>query len=187
MASASKPILILWVAGALIGTAWGMLDNRADAGVRSVGYGPPGPAGQQGVSGKDGSQGPVGPIGLQGVAGQNGKDGAAGQNGAAGPQGIQGPAGPKASTFVCNATITESMLLAISSGIRIVANIACTGVLTTDILEVYPTSPTTFPTGYAVHHALPTAAGKFSAVLSVPALGIGASYTIPVAVYAVNR
>ncbi|MBP1179974.1 hypothetical protein [Methylobacterium sp. PvR107] len=59
--------------------------------------------------------------------------------------------------------------------------------LTTDVLEVYPTAPGTFPDGYAVHHALPTAANTMKVVLSVPAIGIGGSYSIPVAVYAVNR
>lgn len=79
------------------------------------------------------------------------------------------------------------MLVAASSGIRSKAGIACSGVLATDVLEVYPTAPGAFPDGYAVHHALPTAANTFKAVLSVPQLGIGASYSIPVAVYSVNR
>ncbi len=79
------------------------------------------------------------------------------------------------------------MLISVSSGIRSKAGITCSGVLTTDVLEVYPTNSAGLPEGYAVHHALPTAANTFRAVLSVPALGIGASYSIPVAVYAVNR
>lgn len=89
--------------------------------------------------------------------------------------------------FVCNATIGETMLISVSSGIRSKTGITCSGVLTTDVLEVYPTTSAGLPEGYAVHHALPTAANTFRAVLSVPALGIGASYSIPVAVYAVNR
>lgn len=75
------------------------------------------------------------------------------------------------------------MLLAISSGIRERAGVSCTGVLTTDILEIYPTS---LPTGYAVHHAIPTAANTFRATISQPGLTLGASYSIPVAVYRVN-
>lgn len=59
--------------------------------------------------------------------------------------------------------------------------------LTTDLLEVYPTSPSTFPNGYAIHHALPTAANTFKAVMNVPLLSVAGSYSIPVAVYAVNR
>lgn len=41
--------------------------------------------------------------------------------------------------------------------------------------------------GVAVHHAIPTAANTFRAVLQAPALALGASYSIPVAVYVVNR
>lgn len=104
-----------------------------------------------------------------------------------GMEGPAGPPGPKASQFVCSATIGESTLVALGSGIRIVQGIACPGVLTTDLLEVYPTAPASFPAGYAVHHALPTAANTFKAVLSAPPLSIGASYAIPVAIYAVNR
>ena len=76
------------------------------------------------------------------------------------------------------------MLAAVSSGIRERAGVTCTGVLATDILEVYPT---TLPSGYAVHHAIPTAANTFRATISQPGIAIGASYSIPVAVYAVNR
>jgi hypothetical protein len=79
------------------------------------------------------------------------------------------------------------MLVSVSSGVRSKAGVTCSGVLTTDVLEVYPTAPASLPDGYAVHHALPTAANTFRAVLSVPQLGVGASYSIPVAVYAVNR
>lgn len=65
--------------------------------------------------------------------------------------------------------------------------VSCAGVLTTDILEVYPTSPGTFPAGYAIHHALPTAANTFKAVVNVPLLSVATTYSIPVAVYSVNR
>ncbi|MGA4552368.1 hypothetical protein [Methylorubrum aminovorans] len=41
--------------------------------------------------------------------------------------------------------------------------------------------------GIALHHAIPTAANTFRAVVQTPALTLGASYSIPVAVYAVNR
>lgn len=70
------------------------------------------------------------------------------------------------------------------SGIRERSGVACSGVLASDILEIYPTS---LPTGFAVHHAIPTAANTFRATLSMPALAVGASYSIPVAVYSVNR
>ncbi len=41
--------------------------------------------------------------------------------------------------------------------------------------------------GYAVHHAFPTAANTLRVILQVPAITIGGSYSIPVAIYAVNR
>lgn len=67
------------------------------------------------------------------------------------------------------------------------ANVACAGVLTTDILEIYPNDLSKLSAGYAVHHAMPTAAGRFTAVLSVPPVQVLSAYSIPVAVYAVNR
>ncbi|WP_060845913.1 hypothetical protein [Methylobacterium aquaticum] len=76
------------------------------------------------------------------------------------------------------------MLAAVSSGIRERAGVTCMGLLSTDILEVYPT---TLPSGYAVHHAIPTAANTFRATISQPGIALGATYSIPVAVYAVNR
>lgn len=65
--------------------------------------------------------------------------------------------------------------------------------LTTDVLVAYPTSLASLQgvggasNGIAVHHAIPTAANTFRAVIQTPGLTVGASYSIPVAVYAVNR
>ncbi len=85
---------------------------------------------------------------------------------------------------MCNATITETIALAVTlAGIRERAGVACAGVLTTDILEVYPTA---LPTGFAVHHVIPTAANTIRATISGPALAIGTAYSIPVAIYRVN-
>lgn len=166
--------------------------DKGDVGAK----GDAGPAGAPGATGQLGPAGPTGPAGKDGVAGAAGPKGDAGLSGApgaTGPQGPVGPAGPKASTFVCNATITETALLAISSGIRIAPATACAGVLTTDVLIAYPTSLASLQgvggvsNGVAVHHAIPTAANTFRAVIQAPALALGASYSIPVAVYAVNR
>lgn len=132
------------------------------------------------------------------MAGPVGATGAKGDQGVPGPVGATGPAG-KGTTFLCNATLSETVLLGISAGFRVTPETNCTGVLTTDILMIYPTSLASFGTqgaataaqGYAantaVHHAIPTAAGKFRAVISAPAIALGATYSIPVAVYAVNR
>lgn len=149
--------------------------------------GPPGPAGQVGATGATGPAGQTGPAGASGPAGQQGSIGPKGDTGAT------GAAGPRSSTFVCNATITETALIAISSGIRISPATTCAGVLTTDVLIAYPTSLASLQgvggvsNGVAVHHAIPTAANTFRAVLQAPALALGASYSIPVAIYVVNR
>ncbi|MHC2016320.1 hypothetical protein [Methylobacterium sp. CM6247] len=84
-------------------------------------------------------------------------------------------------------------MLAISSGTRVTPAATCAGVLTTDVLVAHPTSLASLTTalgvsnGIAIHHAIPTAANTFRAVINAPALALGASYSIPVAVYAVNR
>lgn len=106
---------------------------------------------------------------------------------------MTGPAGPKSTTFVCNTTIAETVALAISAGTRITPAVTCAGVLTTDVLVAYPTSIASLTgalglsNGIAIHHAIPTATNTFRAVINAPALALGASYSIPVAVYAVNR
>ena len=129
-------------------------------------------------SAADGARGPAGP------AGPAGATGAAGAAGAQGPQGVQGPTGPRGSTFVCSATLTDQQLVGVSAGLKEKSGVVCAGVLTTDILEVYPT---TLPTGYAVHHALPSAAGALRIVYMSPAVTVLSNASIPLSVYAVNR
>lgn len=65
--------------------------------------------------------------------------------------------------------------------------IACTGIRTTDLLEIYPTDPSKVIEGVAIHHAFPTAANTLRLVYSVPAVTLLTNLNIPVAVYAVNR
>jgi hypothetical protein len=66
-------------------------------------------------------------------------------------------------------------------------------VLTTDVLVAYPTSLASLKNalgqsnGMAVQHAFPTAVNTIQGIVSLPALALGASYSIPVAVYSVNR
>lgn len=170
--------------------------------------GMPGPAGPQGVQGAKGDKGDAGqkgetgaqgPQGLQGVPGVAGQPGVKGDAGPQGPQGVagqagtpgatgpQGPAGPKASTFVCNTTLADTIAIGLSSGVKSKTGVTCSGVLTTDVLEVYPTSPSTVIEGVAIHHAFPTAANTLRLVYSVPAVTLLTAISIPVAVYAVNR
>lgn len=147
---------------------------------RTGAAGPQGEPGVKGETGNQGERGAAGPIGPQGAAG-------------ASIVGPQGPAGPKSSTFVCNATLTEAIPLGASSGTRISPEATCAGVLTTDILVAYPTSLASLTNalgasnGFAVHHVLPSKAGAVKAVLMIPPITLVTTYTIPVAVYAVNR
>lgn len=168
---------------------------------RDGGPGAPGPQGAAGAKGDAGPPGPVGAAGATGPAGQTGPAGAsgpAGQQGSIGPKGdtgATGPAGPRSLTFVCNATVAEAASLTnlISGGVRISPATTCAGVLATDVLTAYPTSLASLQgvggvsNGIAVHHAIPVAANSFRAVIQTPGLTVGASYSIPVAIYVVNR
>jgi len=143
------------------------------------------PAFGQGVtatsSAADGAKGDKGDAGPAGATGATGPSGAAGPAGAAG---AAGPAGPKASQFVCTTTLTDLQIAGANLTVKEKSGIACTGVLTTDILEVYPT---TLPVGVAVHHALPSGANALRVVYMLPAVTLLTNYSIPLSVYAVNR
>jgi hypothetical protein len=80
--------------------------------------------------------------------------------------------------------LSAQQLVGVAAGVAEKSGIACSGVLTTDILEVYPT---TLPTGFAVHHALPTAANTLRIVFNMPAVTLLTNYSVPLSVYAVNR
>lgn len=154
--------------------------------------GPAGPQGAKGdkgdvgASGAAGTQGPKGDVGAAGATGPVGPAGAQGQAGAKGETGAQGPVG-KGLTLLCNTTVSETVIVALSAGIRTRDGVACPGVLATDLLVVIPTAGAAALQGYAIHHAFPTAANTLRVILAVPALAVAASYSIPVAVYAVNR
>ncbi len=71
--------------------------------------------------------------------------------------------------------------------LRSFPGISCPGVQTTDLLEIYPANAAALPSGWALHHALPTAAGIMTAVTNTPVISVATTYSIPVAVYSVNR
>lgn len=75
-------------------------------------------------------------------------------------------------------------LVGVAAGVSEKTGVACSGVLVTDILEVYPT---TLPAGFAVHHAIPTAANTLRIVYNMPAVTLLTNYSVPLSVYAVNR
>jgi hypothetical protein len=133
------------------------------------------------ADGVKGDKGDAGPAGQQGSTGSTGPGGAAGP---AGATGATGPAGPKASQFVCATTLTDLQVAGANLTVKEKSGVACSGVLTTDILEVYPT---TLPVGVAVHHALPSGANALRVVYMLPAVTLLTNYSIPLSVYAVNR
>jgi hypothetical protein len=168
--------------------------------VRSMGIGPrgkigpPGPQGQPGQIGPTGGPGIQGPkgdtgaagVGIQGPKGDTGGKGDTGPTGLTGPTGPTGPVGPSGATLIGTVTLAENLLLAVSAGLRTVS-VPLAGSLTTDNILIFPTAPASFPAGYAIHTAYVSPAGTLKVVLSVPALAIGASYSIPCKVYAFGR
>lgn len=73
----SRALAVVIVVG-FAGLSWGLFESGADAGIRSMGYGPIGPAGPQGAVGQTG---PAGATGSAGPAGQPGGTGATGPSG----------------------------------------------------------------------------------------------------------
>lgn len=133
--------------------------------IRSPGYGLKGPKGDTGLKGDAGAIGPAGPKGDVGTAG------AAGSNGAPGL------------TFLGNVTVSETLLISLSLGMKRMT-LPLTGVATgTKILAVPNGTPSA---GCEVVNAYPASANNVSIGYYVPALGIGATYTIPVSVYRVS-
>lgn len=98
----------------------------------------------------------------------------------------RGSDGTPATTLLGTVTITESMTVAIGAGLRRVTVTTPTGwnVKSGDDLVFAPLS---LPAGnYALHNAIVTAANTVQVVLTVPALALLASYSIPCRVRRLN-
>lgn len=158
-------------------------------GVRSPG---PGARGQKGDTGATGATGPAGAQGVQGVAGSTGATGAKGDTGSTGPQGPigltgatgpQGPAGVADLTLLGSVTVSETLLISLSLGMKRMT-LPLTGVTTGMRLLAVPNGVPS--AGCEVVNAYPASANNVSIGYYVPALGIGATYTIPVSVFRVN-
>lgn len=80
-------------------------------------------------------------------------------------------------------TLSESALVVISAGIRILT-FTISGVVAGEPLLASPNIA--MPAGYAVHTAIATAANTVQVTLSIPALAIGASYSIPCKIIALR-
>ena len=82
--------------------------------------------------------------------------------------------------LVGNVTVTETLLVSLSLGMKRMT-LALSGVTTGDKLLAIPNGAPS--TGCEVVNAYPASANNVSIGYYVPALGIGATYTIPVSVY----
>lgn len=83
-------------------------------------------------------------------------------------------------TFVGNVTVSETLLISLSLGMKRMA-LTLSGVASGDRLLAVPAGAPSV--GCEVVNAYPAGANSVSIGYYVPALGIGATYTIPVAVY----
>jgi len=158
--------------------------SMGDAGAQGP-IGPQGPTGATGAKGDTGAVGPAGATGAQGAKGDTGATGAKGDTGATGPQGPAGTPAPTTGRLVLLGTInvTETLLISLALGMKR-KTFALTGVTATDTLIAIPTAAPT--TGCEVVNAYPASAGNVSIGYYTPLLGIGATYTIPIAVYKVT-
>jgi len=88
-------------------------------------------------------------------------------------------------TLVGNVTVTETTLLSLALGMKRMT-LPLTGIATTDMgrLVVIPNGTST--TGCEVQNAYPVGANSVSIGYFTPALGLGATYTIPVSVYRIT-
>jgi len=86
-------------------------------------------------------------------------------------------------TLVGNVTVTETLLISLSLGVKRMT-LPLAGIVTTDKLIAIPNGNPT--TGCEMINVYPISAGNVSVGYFVPALGIGATYTIPVSVFRIS-
>lgn len=133
--------------------------------------GVPGPKGDKGDTGAKGETGSQGPQGLPGAQGP------------AGVQGVKGDTGPSGSTFIGNVIVTETLLVSLALGTKRMTR-PLSGVGASDKLLAVPNGVPT--AGCEVLNAYPAGANQVSVGYYTPALGIAATYTIPVSIYRMN-
>jgi len=169
--------------------------------------GPQGPIGNTGPTGPSGSVGPTGPTGATGLTGNQGPTGPTGPTGPAGANATLGNATPLAAgaasagsstsgarddhrhplqagtlTNLGNVTISETLLISLALGIqRKTATLS--GVAVGDKLLFAPNGVPT--AGCEAVNVYASATNQVTVSCFLPALGIGATYSIPVTVYKV--
>lgn len=174
-----------------------------------------GDTGAQGPTGSTGATGPQGTAGSAGTTGAAGATGPKGDTGATGPAGSSAPATPLSDAappalaktaaagtstsaargdhahplpagrleLVGTYTQSETMVVSLNVGVaRRSATLA--GVLATDkLLAILSGGPTA---GCELLNVYATAANTISIGLYLPALGVGATYSVPIAVYRIT-
>lgn len=183
------------------------------AGIQGV-AGAKGDVGVQGVAGPTGAAGPKGDTGLTGSQGAKGDTGATGATGTAGSNATATPLGnaaPKALgtatagtsanaahedhihplplgllQFVGNVTVTETTLVALGLGMKRMT-LPLTGITAADMGKLVVIPNGTATTGCEVQNAYPTTtAGQVSVGYFTPALGLAATYSIPVSIFRIT-
>lgn len=130
------------------------------------------------AKGKDGATGPQGAKGDTGAQGIQGVKGDTGDTGAAAPTNGR-------LTLIGNVTVTETTLLSLALGMKRMT-LPLTGITTADMGKLVVIPNGTATAGCEVQNAYPVAANSVSIGYFTPALGLGATYTIPVAVYRIT-
>lgn len=143
-----------------------------------------GPAGigQQGPTGATGDTGPRGETGAQGVPGPKGDTGNTGPKGDKGDPGTPAPTTGR-TVLVGNVTVAESLLVSLGLGMKRMA-VTLSGVALGDKLVFTPNGVAT--AGCEAVNVYPSAANQVTVSYFTPALGIAASYSIPITVYKIT-
>lgn len=187
-------------------TLVGPQGERGEMGPAGIGQqGPTGARGDPGPKGDTGERGEVGPAGPKGDKGDIGDPGPAGSNATATPLGSAAPkalgtaaAGsssnaaredhvhplPSGRTVpVGNVTVAESLLVSLGLGMKRMA-VTLNGVAVGDKLVFTPNGVAT--AGCEAVNVYPSAANQVTVSYFTPALGITASYSIPITVYKIT-
>lgn len=87
--------------------------------------------------------------------------------------------------FVGNVVVTETTLLALGLGMKRMT-LPLSGITTADMGKLLVVPNGTATTGCEVQNAYPVAANSISVGYFTPALGLAATYSIPVSVYRIT-
>lgn len=175
----------------------GIIGERGERGEPGVaGVGIQGPSGNPGADGKDSTV--PGPVGPQGAPGSNASatplatqmatalgNAAAGVSAKAAREDHVHPLPAGRMVLVGNVTANETMLLSASAGVRRLS-VTLAGITTADNGKLFVTLNGAPSSGCELFNAYATAANTLSVGIMTPNLGLGASYSLPLAIYRVT-